>query len=996
MASWKQDGSGSWQKTSDSKKNYIIVDGKKVEQTEAAKTPSATSSNTWNKDTVTLEEAKQQTTDVQKGVINVDTGATSTELSDPTETISLEQAKQQTQTEVRPATDMSANKTTEYVNDAGDVVATKVENTAYVPIKVGSDVRQSDETVTTINKSGDVAVIGMVDNGTPYVPETVPSTDNYVAPYTPSPIKPEYLKQNETVVNDPVGDFSDSTSSIVSKVSGWKGSLEDKFNNSWLGKTDQKILNTLGIDSTPTDFAEKSVGNSMIVLNPTLGSKVQKGAAASTVVLGSAAINGAIAGATNGAAGSMANAVNTEEYGVTGYWKESAIAAAETVRVTGEGIVDKGAEVASDFIENNAPYNPQLNVINTGMKAYDAGVDLIDKNKETIDKSLDLLKTTTKFSNPTVYQGATIVQTVGLPERHADELGASFVKGAVVDTTTMAVAIVPSIPFYAESAVKDPTGRAIDTASGVGAVVGSIVYQAKEDPARLAGMVVGTGAAEMIGKTAGIKLYDIARTRGKTEIPIENLVTPDTLKGDGIYRVPEGTTTPQVMEMFKNTEAKYPGGELPKGAAGSENRWGFHASSNPFPEVRKIDANTARPGDDFGLFVSPENANIYFTRAESKFELFGKASDSNAGMRPTLNFVQLNEVKRLPEAVRYDVGEARVFEVPESVKGGATRTFGKDLQGNDVRNIYPSRKYNFEEKYGYGKPSDMSKFDKKQKRAWDKQFEEIGWESQPTTYRGDTAIPSEAYTSAKMEKGLARGASVEPEAVITPGTKLVKNKGLSKYYTNYKGRRVTIDVMESISEGSKIVTEGSGRKLVDMPGNSNKMKVNELNDAQFIKEYKPVRRGLITERTIRDASIGNLYSKRKSGVMGIGYDGSPENYKPGSSRYIPKSNKYTPKTDNYIPKTDQYIPKTSGYSPKSNNYIPKTDNYLPKTDNYIPKASSYSPKTNRYTPKESDTFPIAAIDIPRRKTRKGKDSRFKSKYDRLYNQYGDISKWRGF
>ncbi|OPY19193.1 MAG: hypothetical protein A4E23_01276 [Methanomethylovorans sp. PtaU1.Bin073] len=995
MASWKQDGSGSWQKTSDSKKNYTIVDGKKVEQTEVAKTPSATSSNTWNKDTVTLEEAKQQTTDVQKGIINVDTGATSTELSDPTETISLEQAKQQTQTEVRPATDMSANKTTEYVNDAGDVVATKVENTSYVPIKAGSGVRQSAETVTTVKKSGDVAVIGYVDNGTPYVPEQVPSADNYVAPYTPSPIKPEYLKQNETVVNDPVGDYTNSASSIVSKVSGWKGSLEDKFNNSWLGKTDQKILNSLGIDSTPTDFAEKSVGNSMIVLNPALGSNVQKGAAASTVVLGSAAINGAIAGATNGAAGSMANAVDTKEYGITGYWKESAIAAAETVRVTGEGIVDKGVEVASDFIENNAPYNPQLNVINTGMKAYDAGIDLIDKNKETIDKSLDLLKTTTKYSNPTVYQGATIVQTVGLPERHAEELGASFVKGAVVDTTAMAVAIVPAIPFYAESAVKDPTGRAIDTASGVGAVVGSSLYQAKEDPARLAGMVVGTGVAEVLGKTAGIKLYDRARTFGKTEIPIENLVTPDTLKGDGIYRVPEGTTTPQVMEMFKNTEAKYPGGELPKGAAGSENRWAFHGSSRPFNKVVEVRAQTTRPGDDFGLFVSPENANIYFTRAESKFELFGKASDSNAGMRPTLNFVQLNEVKRLPEAVRYDVGEARVFEVPESMKGGATRTFGKDLRGHDVRNIDP-RKYNFEEKYGYGKPSDMSKFDKKQKQAWAKQPEEIGWESQPTTYRGETATPSEVYATAKMERGFARGASVEPEATVIPGTKLIKNKALSKYYTNYKGRRVPIDVMELKPEGSKIVTEGSGRKLVDMPGNSNKMKVNELNDAQFTKEYKPVRRGLITERTIKDASIGNLYSKRKSGVMGIGYAISQENYKPGPSGYMPKSDKYTPKTDNYIPKTDNYIPKTSGYSPKTDNYIPKTDNYLPKTDQYIPKASNYSPKTNRYTPKESETLPILAIDMPNRKTRKGKDSRFKSKYDRLYNQYGDISKWRGF
>lgn len=129
-----------------------------------AATPTATQSDTWNKDTVTLEEARQQTEDVRRGVINPNTGSTSLELSESKETISLEQAQQQTKTEVRPATDMRATKTTEYVNDAGDVVATKVENTAYVPIKVGSNVRQSDETVTTVTRSGNVAFIEQVDN----------------------------------------------------------------------------------------------------------------------------------------------------------------------------------------------------------------------------------------------------------------------------------------------------------------------------------------------------------------------------------------------------------------------------------------------------------------------------------------------------------------------------------------------------------------------------------------------------------------------------------------------------------------------------------------------------------------------------------------------------------------------------------------------------------------------------------------------------------------
>lgn len=63
MASWKKDNSGNWTKSESSKKNYTIIDGKKVEQTTVANTPSATKSDTWNKDKVTLAEAKQQTSE---------------------------------------------------------------------------------------------------------------------------------------------------------------------------------------------------------------------------------------------------------------------------------------------------------------------------------------------------------------------------------------------------------------------------------------------------------------------------------------------------------------------------------------------------------------------------------------------------------------------------------------------------------------------------------------------------------------------------------------------------------------------------------------------------------------------------------------------------------------------------------------------------------------------------------------------------------------------
>jgi len=92
MAKWKQDSSGKWKKNSSSKKNYTIVNGRKVEQSASStKTAPATSNDTWNNDTVSLEEAKQQTKDIERGIINLDTGATS--IADtPKTTVSLTEA----------------------------------------------------------------------------------------------------------------------------------------------------------------------------------------------------------------------------------------------------------------------------------------------------------------------------------------------------------------------------------------------------------------------------------------------------------------------------------------------------------------------------------------------------------------------------------------------------------------------------------------------------------------------------------------------------------------------------------------------------------------------------------------------------------------------------------------------------------------------------------------------------------------------------------------
>ncbi|WP_394697718.1 hypothetical protein [uncultured Methanomethylovorans sp.] len=137
MASWTQDGSGNWKKSESTKKNYTVIDGKKVEKVEETRSPSATSSDTWNKDKVTLEEAKQQTSDVEAGVINVNKGTTSIQTASTTETISLDQAKQQTKTEA-----------------SNRVTAAETAQASKTPTEVSKQVT----TVTNVYSDGNYAV----------------------------------------------------------------------------------------------------------------------------------------------------------------------------------------------------------------------------------------------------------------------------------------------------------------------------------------------------------------------------------------------------------------------------------------------------------------------------------------------------------------------------------------------------------------------------------------------------------------------------------------------------------------------------------------------------------------------------------------------------------------------------------------------------------------------------------------------------------------------
>jgi hypothetical protein len=109
---------------------------------------------------VTLEEANQQTADVERGIINVDTGATSLS-STPSSSISLSDAAKQTETEKRKTAAESANSlisgtTTETTTFDGDTVTKTTETVELhndlTAIKAGGKIKSAAQMGTVTKK----------------------------------------------------------------------------------------------------------------------------------------------------------------------------------------------------------------------------------------------------------------------------------------------------------------------------------------------------------------------------------------------------------------------------------------------------------------------------------------------------------------------------------------------------------------------------------------------------------------------------------------------------------------------------------------------------------------------------------------------------------------------------------------------------------------------------------------------------------------------------
>lgn len=199
-----------------------------------------------------------------------------------------------------------------------------------------------------------------------------------------------------------------------------------------------------------------------------------------------------------------------------------------------------------------------------------------------------------------------------------------------------------------------------------------------KDPVQIVtDLVVFGGATSLAGK--GIKgVSNKIKFASKEQIPIETLARPEVIAGKVNFpTAKQGTPTTQVIQTFKETSTRYPGEVVP----GRD--YGIHVSNIELPtkvlskKLTTIEGTSETPG----LYVGPD-ASLYFartTQGPSKITLFGRGEQSP---QPTINFVGMRSIERLPTDLRTNTGMANLFMKKQATKetGYTTVKMEKGLQ----------------------------------------------------------------------------------------------------------------------------------------------------------------------------------------------------------------------------------------------------------------------------------------------------------------------------
>jgi len=334
----------------------------------------------------------------------------------------------------------------------------------------------------------------------------------------------------------------------------------------------------------------------------------------------------------------------------------------------------------------------------------------------------------------------------------SDNIFSRFVRGGTLDNAAGITTLGSEVIKTGSTMIQDAPGAlreggiegvgqsAADTfASSAGRLLGGTAAALVDDPVAFAGSVVVPGAVKVGGKVGKVgvnKVTGIVRTAGKTDLPVDNIVTKKikSLEGD-VHRermnFPDNyptenmasRTVDHAIKMLEDTKDLYPlPDSIPQGydvmIHGHPNSWG----------------------------------NSHYGR-------LGKHGDPGTFGGPNLS----EKFLRVPEIKIAGLGFGNPLNDLKSVKSGIIDVFYKATGKRDL--FLPS--VEFIAHKGYRRlPTDI-RLDSKAARRW----------------MITEADPNYAYITSKLEKNTAAGkAHVEIEAAITPGAefKLIENQFKTK------------------------------------------------------------------------------------------------------------------------------------------------------------------------------------------------------------------------
>jgi len=241
----------------------------------------------------------------------------------------------------------------------------------------------------------------------------------------------------------------------------------------------------------------------------------------------------------------------------------------------------------------------------------------------------------------------------------------------IIRSPGQVVSFFGMVPSAAEYAVRDADEFAVSLVPGAVMAGKGMVKHAKEEPfvfvGEMAGMLALTyGVGKVVRGVKG-KVVEEAKFYGKTEIPVEQIVKPEVIRG--VTRFPVSKAPPRkLITAFEQTEYT----QLAKIAADEvQATKAWHAAPKEFGKAGEVAIGESELP---GLYTAP-SLSPWFLRvsAKPKYKLLGLGLDK--ALKPSALLIKMKGIERLPKGIRekgFKGAREFMFEEAELGKGYIT------------------------------------------------------------------------------------------------------------------------------------------------------------------------------------------------------------------------------------------------------------------------------------------------------------------------------------